>query len=63
MKGMLRETIIAGRTVNTSWNTLVGADREKILSAMNDWVMPNERPSICGDGHAAEKITQILDVP
>jgi UDP-N-acetylglucosamine 2-epimerase len=47
-------------TVNVGWNTLVGANKKKILSAVNNKTMPKERPSIYGDGHAAEKIAKIL---
>ncbi len=48
-------------TVNIGWNTLVGADKKKILVAVNDKKTPKERPSIYGDGHAAEKIAKILE--
>lgn len=57
----LREETEWVETVDAGWNTLVGADKRKILSAVNDWVMPNERPSIYGDGHAAEKIAKTLN--
>ena len=47
-------------TVETGWNKLVGADKEKILSAVETWVTPKESPNVYGDGHAAEKIVEIL---
>ena len=56
----LREETEWVETVDAGWNTLVGTDKGKILSAVNDWAMPNERPSIYGDGHAAEKIAEFL---
>ena len=47
-------------TVNVGWNMLVGADKKKILIAVTDKKTQKERPSIYGDGHAAEKIVAIL---
>ena len=57
----LREETEWVETVDAGWNTLVGADKKKILSAVNDWAIPNKSPSIYGDGHAAEKISQTLN--
>jgi UDP-GlcNAc3NAcA epimerase len=56
----LREETEWVETVDAGWNTLVGTSKKKILSAVNDWIMPKERPSIYGDGHAAEKIAHTL---
>ena len=40
--------------------SFVGANKKKILNPVNDGTTPKERPSIYGDGHAAEKIARIL---
>ena len=56
----LREETEWVETVEAGWNTLVGANTEKILSAVHDWAMPDETPNFYGDGHAAEKIAKLL---
>jgi UDP-N-acetylglucosamine 2-epimerase len=48
-------------TVDVGWNTLVGADAKRILSAWNTVLPLRERPPIFGDGHAAERIVSILE--
>ena len=48
-------------TVETGWNRLVGADREKILQAWHTFTPPGERPPIFGDGHASEAIARLID--
>ncbi|RLD01146.1 MAG: UDP-N-acetylglucosamine 2-epimerase (non-hydrolyzing) [Chloroflexi bacterium] len=58
----LREETEWVETVESGWNTLVGADKEKILSAVENWIVPKKRPNVYGDGHAAEKIVEILGV-
>lgn len=50
-------------TVSTGWNTLVGADKAKIMSVANSMRKDNkDRPPIpdYGDGHAAEKVVKLL---
>ncbi len=47
-------------TVQAGWNTLVGADTGKIIAAVRGWEKPAETPAFYGDGHAAEKIVEIL---
>ena len=56
----LREETEWVETVEIGWNTLVGANKDKILSAANNLNTPKEKPSIYGDGHAAERIVKIL---
>ncbi|MBT7988327.1 MAG: UDP-N-acetylglucosamine 2-epimerase (non-hydrolyzing) [Anaerolineae bacterium] len=56
----LREETEWVETVDAGWNTLVGANKEKILSAIIQWTMPYERPSIFGNGDAAKKIAHTL---
>lgn len=43
-------------TVDVGWNRLTGADEEKILEAVERFAPPEQRPSIFGDGKAAEQI-------
>jgi len=43
-------------TVDVGWNHLSGANEEKILEAVELFTPPDNRPSIFGDGKAAEKI-------
>ncbi len=45
-------------TVSTGWNTLVGVDAEKFGDALAK-SLPDERPPIFGDGHAAERIAEL----
>jgi UDP-N-acetylglucosamine 2-epimerase len=45
-------------TVSTGWNTLVGVDAEKFRAALAK-PLPDSRPPIFGDGHAAERIAAL----
>jgi UDP-GlcNAc3NAcA epimerase len=48
-------------TVETGWNRLVGADKEKILNAIENLTVPKSGiPRAYGDGKAAKKIIDIL---
>lgn len=47
-------------TVETGWNVVVGADREKIINAVRSFKLDNPCPELYGDGRAAEKIVKIL---
>lgn len=47
-------------TVHTGWNTLVGADSERILSATRAAFAPAEWPPLYGDGNAAQRIVEAL---
>jgi UDP-GlcNAc3NAcA epimerase len=47
-------------TVETDWNLVVGADREKIVEAVRSFKSVNPRPELYGDGRAAEKIVDAL---
>jgi UDP-N-acetylglucosamine 2-epimerase len=51
----LREETEWVETVETGWNTLVGADAELFAEAL-ERPQPSERPPIFGDGHAAQRI-------
>ena len=43
-------------TVENGWNCLVGADREKIILAIDSFYPPENYPVLYGDGKAAKKI-------
>jgi len=47
-------------TVRAGWNTLVGADRERIVATVRDFRPPSSRPPLYGDGKAAERIADFL---
>jgi len=47
-------------TVDAGWNTLVGTDIEQICNAYATWFPEGKHPLVYGDGHAAEKIRDIL---
>ena len=46
--------------VENGWNTLVGADADKIVKTINTVKNPQSYPSLYGDGKCAEKIVSIL---
>ena len=46
--------------VETGWNTLTGADTEKITKAVSNLHIPDEYPTLYGDGNCAQKICEIL---
>lgn len=47
-------------TVEAGWNLIVGTDKERILDAVAHFEPQGTPPAAFGDGHAAEKISQIL---
>ena len=47
-------------TVNSGWNTLVGASTEKILKAVEESIIPMEQIPCYGDGQSACKMIQKL---
>jgi UDP-N-acetylglucosamine 2-epimerase len=47
-------------TVNEGWNQIIGPDRVSIVNAIKNWKKPTVHTNCIGDGHASEKITQIL---
>jgi UDP-N-acetylglucosamine 2-epimerase len=51
-------------TLETGWNTLAGADRDRIMAAVeraSTRDRSSERPTLYGDGHVAERCVQILE--
>ena len=47
-------------TVKYGWNTLVGADYNKILSALQEEFIVKEKPLCFGDGNTSKKISDII---
>ena len=56
----LREETEWVETVEAGWNCLTGADSSKIATRFHDFNPQGSRPDIYGDGHAADKIIEIL---
>lgn len=46
--------------VESGWNTLVGAETDRIIEAINNLRKPESYPPLYGDGKCAEKIVSIL---
>jgi UDP-GlcNAc3NAcA epimerase len=56
----LRTTTEWVETIETGWNRLVGTDPEAIVAGVREAAPRSERPLLYGDGHAAEKIADLL---
>jgi UDP-N-acetylglucosamine 2-epimerase len=54
----LRENTEWIETVEDSWNVLVGANKEKIVTMANDFVPINKQRDVFGCGDASEKIVE-----
>lgn len=57
----LREETEWVETVEAGWNRLVGLDPARILEGLRGFTPPKARPSLYGDGHAAERIAEVLE--
>jgi UDP-GlcNAc3NAcA epimerase len=59
----LREETEWVETVQSGWNCLVGAEPERIARALlnSDRTRPSTEDSLYGDGHASNRIVEILD--
>ena len=55
----LREETEWIETVEAGWNQLVGDDPLRIGAALRGWTPPDGRPSLYGDGGAAERIAEL----
>ena len=55
----LREETEWTDTVDAGWNTLVGVDPDAFAAALRR-PLPHERPPIFGDGHAAQRIADVV---
>ncbi|WP_327052603.1 non-hydrolyzing UDP-N-acetylglucosamine 2-epimerase [Halomicrococcus gelatinilyticus] len=56
----LREETEWVETVESDWNTLVGADEDAVRTALAEASTPDEKPSPYGDGDAARHIVEVL---
>ena len=56
----LRPSTEWAQTVELGANVLVDDDPERIMAAARETRMPDERPHLYGDGHAAERIAEAL---
>jgi UDP-N-acetylglucosamine 2-epimerase len=56
----LREETEWVETVEAGWNTLVGANKTRILKAVSTFQPQGEPPQVFGDGRASQKMTQCL---
>lgn len=56
----LRDEIELIELVQSRWNVLVGCDPKRIRVEWKDFQIPSIHPPLLGDGHAAERIAQIL---
>lgn len=56
----LREETEWVETVELGWNTLTGADTQRILAAVSELSCPSARPEVYGDGNAATTISSAL---
>jgi UDP-GlcNAc3NAcA epimerase len=56
----LREETGVRETVDAGWNRLVGGETVRISEAVRDFLPPLEHPPLFGDGHAAERIAEVL---
>ena len=46
--------------MEAGWNTVVDADSGQIVEAMRSFRPKGVHPNLYGDGHAAEKIAELL---
>ena len=57
----LRDETEWPETVECGWNVLAGCDIDRIVAAAKRPLPQGERPALFGDGHAAEKIVEVLE--
>jgi UDP-GlcNAc3NAcA epimerase len=56
----LRDSTEWVELVNSGWNTLAGANAEKIIFSIHNLQIPSEYPAFYGDGNSAKKIIDSL---
>ncbi|WP_330631904.1 non-hydrolyzing UDP-N-acetylglucosamine 2-epimerase [Halocatena halophila] len=48
------------KTIDCGWNTLVGADRDRIATAVAEMVPPRSKPQPYGNGNAANLVAEVI---
>jgi UDP-N-acetylglucosamine 2-epimerase len=56
----LRDTSEWVETIELGWNRLVALDPSAVAAAMDDLRLPDEHPPLYGDGHAAQRIAELV---
>ena len=56
----LRESTEWTETVEAGWNSLVGTDADRIVTAVENAARPPGHPQLYGDGRASERIAELL---
>jgi len=46
--------------VQAGWNVLAGVDTGRITAAVREFVLPESRPALYGDGRAAARIANYM---
>ncbi len=49
-------------TVESGWNRITGADTKRIITAYKNLSVPSAQEKLYGDGHASEKIVELLRI-
>ena len=57
----LRESTEWVETIENGWNILAGTNRQKIVDAVSEFVVPQMRPVLYGDGHIAQRCVYALE--
>ena len=56
----MRDTTEWVELVTSGWNTLTGADTNKIISVIRNMHTPMDVPLLYGDGHMAAQVINVL---
>jgi UDP-N-acetylglucosamine 2-epimerase (non-hydrolysing)/UDP-GlcNAc3NAcA epimerase len=56
----LRDTSEWVETIELGWNRLVALDASAVAAAMADLRRPDEHPPLYGDGHASQRIAELV---
>ncbi len=59
----LRTTSEWVETIELGWNRLVGLDRGAVAGALAELEPPADHPELYGDGHAAQRIADVIATP
>lgn len=57
----LRDETEWTETVESGWNKLAGADKDKILNAIKEFEIPSKHPDFLGNGQAFQKIADLIE--